>query len=236
MIIQDIPLFVEIEISVVLLGAVFVFCLSQYCLAPTVLERWCSKNQEGQSKAYFFSKISSGVLWIFSSLIFLNMNEDAFQILFPPLSVIAKDLLYACVLFVLLFPFFWIASKRPSVQAQYPELRIKERSQRLVLMSAVSWFVYLVGYEFLFRGVILLCGIAEWGIWNGVGVMTALYVLAHLDKSADETFACFFAGPIFAFATIWDSSIWIAIFLHVFVAVGTENLAAKNNPDFHMNV
>lgn len=90
----------------------------------------------------------------------------------------------------------------------------------------------MLGYEILFRGLLLQYGIVNWGLWTGVAVMTGLYVLAHLHKPASETFACLVVGPAFAILTLETGTIWAVVVLHALIAITNENLAAKFNPEF----
>ena len=118
------------------------------------------------------------------------------------------------------------------MQRHYPELRVPVRNRAIILKSATAWIVYLTGYEFLFRGAVLFYGITHFGMWNGVSLMTVIYVLVHLDKPSSETFICFLAGPLFAFVTLYFSSIWSMVILHSTIVIATENLAARYNPRF----
>jgi membrane protease YdiL (CAAX protease family) len=62
-------------------------------------------------------------------------------------------------------------------------------------------------------------------------MMTALYVLAHLNKPAPETLSCFVMGPLFAALAFASDGIWLPWLVHVAIAVVSENAAARANPD-----
>ena len=99
-----------------------------------------------------------------------------------------------------------------------------------VLKSWIAWAVYLWGYELLFRGFLLFELVAHWGVWPGLTVSTVLYVMAHLDKLADETAGSLFAGFLFGAMALLSGGIWAPWLLHTLIATVTESLAARANP------
>ena len=214
--------------GIVILGTVFSFCVSHYPLSPANLETFFQDKE----KSFYASKIFSGVLWIGTVLVLSLYSGTSMSYFCPSWLDLFYGIGIGVAVFVLLLPSFYLTAKKTEMQVHYPELRVRVRSPQLIRNSAICWFVYLTGYELLFRGLLLHYGIESWGFWNGMFLMTGLYVLAHLHKDSSETFACFIAGPLFGFLTLWSGSIWTAVILHTLIAVVTENLAARYNPDF----
>jgi membrane protease YdiL (CAAX protease family) len=98
---------------------------------------------------------------------------------------------------------------------------------RRVALVAVGWFVYLLGYEALFRGTLLPLLVASLGAWPGMAVTTGLYVLAHLDRPSAETLAAIPTGFVFAVVTLVTGSFLAALLLHCIIATVNELAAAR---------
>ena len=62
---------------------------------------------------------------------------------------------WALLLALPLLAVIYTASGSEEHQARYPMIRAEVWSPRLVALNASSWAAYLVGYELLFRGVLL---------------------------------------------------------------------------------
>ena len=132
----------------------------------------------------------------------------------------------ACIL----VPLVWRAGRQPAQQARYPDFRVPHATRAQQALSATSWLVYLIGYEALFRGLVLGVCIQVAGVGVGVAIHTALYVLAHLHKDAAETLGCLPMGYLFGYMTLQTGSLWPALLLHVAIAIAAEQSAARANP------
>ena len=222
----------------VILGATLAYCLAHYVSRADNLERFFPKHDlpSRQANAYFSSQIARGFILGGAGIIYslyANISLDFSSFDFVPFL---KSIGWAIGVMLVFLPFIWSSAKKPEIQKFYPELRVAPRDKHLILNSATGWFVFLLGYEIIFRGLLLHYGVKTWGLWPGIAVMTALYVLAHLHKPASETFACFLVGPLFAYFTLETGTVWTVVFLHAMIAITNENIAAKYNPEFHPEV
>jgi membrane protease YdiL (CAAX protease family) len=209
------------------LGGLLLFCVGYFGLGPERFERLLPAGEFQDVWAYLLSKSLTGLFWMLASVNLMTWSRLALDPLWVSPVQVWQDLFWAGLFFLPLTPFLWVSAKRPAIQEQYPELRRTDRGTLLVIGSALAWFVFLCGYECLFRGLILGQGIALVGVGKGIALMTALYVLAHVHKSRSEMLACFVVGPLFAGLVLWQGSIWSAVFLHTLIAVTTENWAAR---------
>lgn len=91
-----------------------------------------------------------------------------------------------------------------------------------IAMYASLRTVFLVTYEWFFRGL-LLTSISVWlGVNWGIAITVLLYTLLHARKSRKEMFGCIPFGMIACVFTIWWQSIWPAIIFHLQIAVLNE--------------
>ncbi len=84
--------------------------------------------------------------------------------------------------------------------------------------NLTGWAMYLLGYEFLFRGVLLFGSLQIMGPFEAIVLNTALYAFAHLPKGNTETIGAIPFGIVLCLATIQTGSIWTAFFLHYLLA------------------
>jgi membrane protease YdiL (CAAX protease family) len=126
-----------------------------------------------------------------------------------------------------------ISAGRAEHQARYPEVRMSVWTRPQLAQSALAWFCYLLGYELVFRGVLFLALVPQFGAVRAGVVSTGLYVLAHLRKDAGETWSCFAMGALFCALAMYGG-VGAAIALHVTIAVGAELLTVRRNPQIRV--
>ena len=63
-----------------------------------------------------------------------------------------------------------------------PQIRTPRWPLSLFVMNSLSWIIYLISYEFLFRGYLFTSLLKHTTIENAFIVSITLYALAHLHK------------------------------------------------------
>lgn len=102
-------------------------------------------------------------------------------------------------LFLLVFAILiFQISRSPKHQALYPPWREWPWSKSLKQLNFVSWFLYLLGYEIFFRGVLLFWVEDYSGYWMAIWVNILVYTLAHLHKNKEEVWGSIPLGFIYA--------------------------------------
>jgi membrane protease YdiL (CAAX protease family) len=120
----------------------------------------------------------------------------------------------------------WLPEMRQFYPELWPRLGLTQSRWERGAAVAGAWLVYLIGYEALFRGLLLPLLVAALGLWPGLAIATGLYVLAHLDRPSAETLAAIPAGFVFALITLATGSFLAAVLLHWIIATTSELLAA----------
>jgi hypothetical protein len=118
--------------------------------------------------------------------------------------------------------------RRPD--ARYPQMKLTEWTRPLVMYNIVLWALFLVAYEFMYRGL-LLYSLLPYGMGIAVTINTALYALTHVHKGLIETVAAAPFGVALCLLTLATSSFWTAAFIHVSLAVGNGLGAIRFRPD-----
>lgn len=134
---------------------------------------------------------------------------------FQPLSILAWSALPCTILIAV----SWFRRHNPLNHAQYPQMRLSAWSTPLVLLDLSAWIVYLIGYEFLFRGILFHASLPLMGFWAAALLNSVLYALAHLPKGRVEVIASFPFGIFLCWVTLETGSFWVACLIHISLAL-----------------
>jgi membrane protease YdiL (CAAX protease family) len=116
----------------------------------------------------------------------------------------------------------WLGSADPAMQAEYPlDKRIGQSPCRFLLVETF-YLVYYVGWEFLFRGVMLFSLYQRFGALLAVWVQTLPSAIVHIGKPAAESFAAIPAGILFGYVALETQSIVYPLILHAAIGIATD--------------
>ena len=214
---------------IVLLTLTVAFVLYRYACAPKVLQSRLTGGEEvTQPRSVHLSRLLGGVLLgVAPALVALLAFPRGLRDLgLTPRGQWGAAAPFFAVMLVVL-PLVAFSASRHSSGEHYPTIRSARWDLRLHVANAASWLVFLVAYEFAFRGF-LLFSLAEWtNAWTAVAITTGLYVLAHLHKPASETIGCIPMGVIFALAALRTGMMWVPLLMHFAIAVTSDVFASR---------
>jgi membrane protease YdiL (CAAX protease family) len=113
---------------------------------------------------------------------------------------------------------------------RYPEIRARAWTMPILCADVGLWLVYLLAYELLFRGTLLLPLAQELGPWPAVGINIALYSAVHVPKGAGEAVGALLLGFLLCLITLATGSILVAFTAHAALAVSNELFAFHYSP------
>ncbi len=116
----------------------------------------------------------------------------------------------------------YFVGKTPSNLAMYPQIRMDSWPPHVVLMSALTWLLYLLGYEFMFRGWLLFSCVEAMGPELAIVINASLYALVHVPKGLNETVGAIPLGVLLCWLTLQTETIWIAFLVHSIMALSNE--------------
>jgi membrane protease YdiL (CAAX protease family) len=146
------------------------------------------------------------------------------------------SLLWILGLSILIVPLVYFSAKNPKNLLNYPQIRAKVWTKKMIFINALGWFLYLFGYEFLFRGVLLIPLIEPLGMWPAITINIALYSATHIPKGLDETIGAIPLGFVLSLLTISSGTIWIAFIVHVVMVWTNTFTALKFHPDMQIQL
>lgn len=200
-----------------------------------------AKNDPDQAsiKHIFFTKyfgfISMGVIPTILCLIFVpNISLADYGLTIIPETTMFT-LAWTIGLSILVIPLAYFSAKKPKNLVNYPQIRAKNWTKKTLFINLLGWALYLFGYEFLFRGTLLIPLVEPLGVWPAIAINIALYSATHIPKGLDETLGAIPLGLVLCLLTLASGTIWIAFIVHVAMAWTNSLTALKHHPDIHLN-
>lgn len=116
-------------------------------------------------------------------------------------------------------PFIFLASLQNDFQKEYPLPLLARQDIQTFILWEVFYFFYYIGWEFFFRGFLLL-GIKEKvGIYQAILFQTIPSTIIHIGKPQGETLSAIIAGLIFGGLAIRTNSIIYPLILHYIIGI-----------------
>jgi len=119
----------------------------------------------------------------------------------------------------------------PDNLKRYPQIRSRTWTPAMLGTSFISWMIFILGYEFLFRGFVLHASLDIMEPGPAIALNTALYAFAHFYKGPGETFGAIPVGILFCYLTLLTGNIWSAVILHSLMALCNEWFSLKAHPE-----
>jgi membrane protease YdiL (CAAX protease family) len=115
------------------------------------------------------------------------------------------------------------------------QINISEWNFSYFFINAAGWIIFLVGYEFLFRGILLFECYTSFGFWPAIAINVAVYSAIHLVNGKDQTFGALIFGSIACFLTLSCGSLLIPIIMHVSLSLFSDFFSIRYNEGLSFN-
>lgn len=217
-----------IIISVVTLGFLIYLVLT----SSQKLKKSFIKNEENNTSWIIFQRLTGllffGIIpFLFSTLLFKkNISQSGISEI-----NLSESLLWIAGMAFIIIPMSFFATKKPDNLDMYPQIRKKEWSKGLLILSASTWTIYLIAYEYMFRGFLLLGLVPHFGVWTAFALNLAFYSLTHIPKGFNETIGALPFGAIICLLTLKTGTIWIALGAHMCLALSNEWFSLRHHPE-----
>lgn len=215
--------------AVALLAGTTTFLSGYYFLSPAA---WRARLQRARRDAtpeavFLASKLSLGALYLTAGAALVAACAPQRLTTLLPRVPAPRALAATVALAAAALPLGRRWARRPEAWALLPELRVAPWSPQAARTAALGWSAYLLGYEALFRGALLVPLEPAMGRPLALAVHAAVYALAHLHKAPGEAFGTLLVGPVFAWVALTDGSTQLVVALHVALALTAEYTAAR---------
>jgi membrane protease YdiL (CAAX protease family) len=115
--------------------------------------------------------------------------------------------------------------------AMYPQIRIPIWNTSTLIISAITWILYLAAYEFMFRGFLLYALYDELGMIAAIAINTSIYSLVHIPKGKTEALGAIPLGILLCYLTLLTGNLLIAFLVHVVMALSNEWFTLRVHPE-----
>jgi membrane protease YdiL (CAAX protease family) len=130
----------------------------------------------------------------------------------------------------ILIPVSSFSARKPEGFDFYPQIRAKVWDRKLIITNIAAWSIYLLGYEFYFRGLLFFPLVETIGVWPAIAVNIGMYSATHIPKSMQEAIGAIFLSVVLCILTLQTGHIWIAFWVHLAMALSNSFTALKFNP------
>lgn len=135
------------------------------------------------------------------------------------------------VLCAVTMPLAFYSTKKEKNLVNYPQIRVNDWDRSLVVKNVIGWTLYLVGYEFLFRGILLFPVVDVVGVWPAIAINTAMYSATHIPKGMDEAIGAAPLGIVLCLITLLTGTLWVAIVVHIAMALTNSFGSVSHHKD-----
>ncbi|MCH8014933.1 MAG: CPBP family intramembrane metalloprotease [Candidatus Dadabacteria bacterium] len=159
------------------------------------------------------SFIYFGIFPVLTILIFLRKNPLDFGL---RLGNYKLWLPYVLIFLAIAIPILYFTSDMSSVQGYYRSHRNFDLLKYVLQMG-----VYMLGWEFLFRGFMLF-GLKEKFKEGSIIIQMIPFVLLHFGKPEIETISTIFTGLLWGYICYRGKSFWPAYIMHIVVNISNK--------------
>ncbi|MFQ5334644.1 MAG: lysostaphin resistance A-like protein [Flavobacteriales bacterium] len=147
---------------------------------------------------------------------------------------LAVSFLWVAVLGCIIWGANFFLARRESNLKHYPQIRAKNWTVATLALAGAGWLIYLLGYEFLFRGWLFFSCLQAMDVWPAIFVNVLIYALAHLPKGMGETLGAIPFGILLCWLTYSSDNIWAAFGLHACMALSNLYLSFYYHPEMKL--
>lgn len=131
---------------------------------------------------------------------------------------VKRGMHYTIIVVSVFLPFLIYGARFPEFQNYYPRYPNADSSLLAFLYWEFLFFIYLLGWEYFFRGFLLFT-LEKYTGWWSVVIQALPFTILHIGKPFPEVYSSFFAGIILGYICIKAKSFWPALFVHWIISV-----------------
>jgi len=218
--------------SVVILSTVIFYYIYFYFITSGSPEKFCAVIiQPARKKIVLFllKKFSGflilglipGVIYYFSlSRDFRKFGFSVDHFINNFLVIFPLVIIIAIILFI---------NQKANKQNNSLQINLSDWNILLFLLNAAGWIIYLVGYEFLFRGILLFECYTSFGFWPAITINVTIYSALHMVNGKDQTIGALIFGAIACYFTLSWGSVLIPVIMHISLSILSDYFSIKYN-------
>jgi membrane protease YdiL (CAAX protease family) len=123
----------------------------------------------------------------------------------------------------------YLNAQSPEFQAEYPLTKLAGKSPTHFLLWELTYLIYYLGFEFLFRGYLLFGLKDKLGPSMAIMAQTIPSTIIHIGKPEGETIAAILAGMVLGAVALRTRSILYVLLFHWYVGITTDYFCLLNS-------
>lgn len=211
-----------------------------FTIKSTWFENLCNRMKKEDTTNYLQISMSRilgfiilGILPVLIILLFTNYKLVDLGLLIDK-NTIQCSLIWTIALSSIIVVLNFLNSRSTIHLKQYPQVRMKYWTYRRIGLNMSTWMIYLIGYEVLFRGILLFPLYYVYGMWPAVTIGTIIYSLIHIPKGKTEAIGAIPLGIILGLLTLHYGHIYIALVAHIVMAISNFLFSLMKHPNMQL--
>ena len=225
-------------ISVVILSTVIIYYIYFFFINSRLPEKYCAGILQPTKNEFvlFLIKKCSGflILGLIPGVIYYFFLDENFGKFGLSVTHFSNNLFLILSLITVITVVLFI-NQKTNKQHNSLQINISEWNFSYFFINAAGWIIFLVGYEFLFRGILLFECYTSFGFWPAIAINVAVYSAIHLVNGKDQTFGALIFGSIACFLTLSCGSLLIPIIMHVSLSLFSDFFSIRYNEGLSFN-
>lgn len=127
------------------------------------------------------------------------------------------------------------ASAKEDVYIRVPQLAARSWSWKEVVITALGWAIYLLGYEFMFRELFLFTWAEAFGVPVAIAANLTMYALVHIPNGMKETIGTLPFGLVLCLMSLQTGSFIAAWALHLILSLSASFFSVHHHPEMSFN-
>ena len=212
----------DFNIAILIISVVLFYYLYYYFSSSIFPKNYLKKNGNNELLLFLARKISGflilGVIPLILYIIFFDFSFYKFGFTGSQL----KSNFSIILILISIVALVTLINQKVNAQRNSLQLKLKEWTIFLFTLNSFGWIIYLIGYEFLFRGILLYECYYNFGLWPAIAINVAIYSAIHMINGKDEAFGALLFGTIACYFTLSRGTILIPIFMHISLSLFSD--------------
>lgn len=218
--------------SVIILSTVIFYYLYFFFINSGLPEKYCSSviHQTQKEIVIFLLKKCSGflILGLIPGVLYYFLLNPDFGKFGLSVNHFSNNL-FLILMLIAIITVILIINQKINNQNNTLQINVPEWNFLLFLINATGWIIYLIGYEFIFRGILLYECYTSFGFWPAISINIAIYSAIHLINGKDQALGALIFGGIACYFALSCGTILIPVIMHITLSLGSDYFSIRYN-------
>lgn len=232
---KDLYEFNNIRAFLIITGTLLFFYLYHYFSLSVFLKKVVNRyyqESRNEFQLFLFRKISGFmILGILPLLFYILLLDGSFNRFGFSLNHFINSLHIIVILIIVIGILIYFRHKKyPDISTI--QIEAGQWTTNLFMYNFLGWCLYLLAYEFLFRGILLFECYEIFGFWPAIAINITIYSAIHMVNGKSQAFGALFFGSIACYFALTKGTILIPFFMHIALTAFSDYFTIKMNPDY----